>query len=230
MATRPIAEPWSNATVGPVLEIALEVGRVPPHPHDHPRDHPDGDQRDDRLELLLLLLREVLLGDPESHRRTRAERHRQDDPEPHPPHRVAPALLDEEGGHDPHDERSLEALTEPDDEGGKHPRQGKARLTNVSRQAALLFPAGEPPELSRRASGRAARRSPGSRSTGSACRSATRAPRRRAGSGRAWWPPRRPTRRTAAGSSPTACELLGEPRGELRALHLRHPGDRGPGS
>ena len=68
--------------LGPLLEIALEVGRVPAHPHDHPRDHPDRDQGDDRLELLLLLLREVLLRDPERDRDRGAQEDRGRDAEP----------------------------------------------------------------------------------------------------------------------------------------------------
>ena len=46
-------------------------------------------------------------------------------------------------------------------------------------------------QLGLRPETRAARRSPGSRSTGSACRSAAPGRRRRAAPGRAWWPPRR---------------------------------------
>ncbi len=103
-----------------LLEIALEVGGVATHPDDHPGDHPDRDQRDDRLELLLLPLRQVLLGDVERVRHAAAEQHRSRHAEPHPPQRVAATLLAEEGGDDPDDQRRLEALPQTDDEGGKH--------------------------------------------------------------------------------------------------------------
>ena len=121
--------------LGTGLEVPLQVGRVPAHPHDHPRDHPDGDQGDDRFELLLLLLREVLLGDAQRNRRPRAEQDRSPDAEPHPPERVAPATLDEERGDDPDDQRCFEAFPEPDDEGREH--LPMVRLSLLRRQGGL---------------------------------------------------------------------------------------------
>ena len=90
------------------------------HPHHHPGDHPDGGQRDDRLELLLLPLRQVLLGHVQRARDPATEQHRAQDTQPHPPQGVAATLLAEEGGDDADDQRGLEALPEADDEGGKH--------------------------------------------------------------------------------------------------------------
>ena len=71
MTTRPIAEPSTSASEARACEVALEVGGVAAHPDDHPGDHPDRDQGDDRLELLLLPLGQVLLGDVQRPRRPR---------------------------------------------------------------------------------------------------------------------------------------------------------------
>ena len=44
------------------------------------------------------------------------------DADPHLPHRVLAALLDQEGGDDADDQRGLDALAQGDDEGGDHRR------------------------------------------------------------------------------------------------------------
>jgi hypothetical protein len=104
------------------LQLAPQVRGVPFHPDDHPRDHPDGDEADDRLELLLLALGELLLEDAKRDADGRAQQHRGEHPQPHPAHRVTPAPLAEEGRDDPDDERRLQALPEADHERGEHRR------------------------------------------------------------------------------------------------------------
>jgi hypothetical protein len=112
-------------------QVALEIGRVPAHPDDHPGDHPDRHQRDHRLELLLLALREVLLGHVQGPGGASTEEQRDQHPEPHPPQRVAPALLRQERGDDPDDQRGFEALPQADDEGRKHERKVRNPLAAV---------------------------------------------------------------------------------------------------
>jgi hypothetical protein len=96
---------------------------VTAHVDDHVGDHRDGDEADDRFEALLPALRQVLVDDLEHrcHHEARADRER--DPCPHPAQRVAATALVQERRHDPHDERRLDALAQPDDE--LHDRQGR---------------------------------------------------------------------------------------------------------
>ena len=131
MTTRPMAEPSTNADRRLRLQVALQVGGVPPHPDDHPGDHPDRHQRDHGLELLLLALGEVLLGHVQGPGRASAEEQRDQHPEPHPPQRVASTLLRQERGDDPDDQRRFEALPQADDEGGKHERKVRDPLAVV---------------------------------------------------------------------------------------------------
>ena len=123
---------------GPLLEVALEVGGVAPHPHDHPRDHPDGDQRDDRLELLLL----ASAGGSPRRRAGRTPTPAQSstaDATPSHIHRSASlaTLLAEEGGDDPDDQRRLETLPQADDEGGKHEPEVRQPLGQGASQPSL---------------------------------------------------------------------------------------------
>ena len=74
---------------------------------------------------------QVLLGDVEPVRHAAAQDDRAGDAEPHPAQRVAAALLAEERGDDPDDQRRLEALPQTDDEGGKHGRKVRNPLAVV---------------------------------------------------------------------------------------------------
>ncbi|MEZ5060252.1 MAG: hypothetical protein R2700_01845 [Solirubrobacterales bacterium] len=91
---------------------------MPPHPDDHVGDHPHGDQADDRLEALLLALRELIVGHPEPDRDGGAGSDRDADADPHVLERVLASLLDEEGGDDPDDQGCLEPFPEGDDQRG----------------------------------------------------------------------------------------------------------------
>jgi hypothetical protein len=93
---------------------------VPPHPDDHVGDGGDGDDADDRLQPLLLLLRQLFADQVEADADRGAEDDRDPDPDPHLPHRVLPPLLDQEGGDDADDQRGLDALAQGDDEGRNH--------------------------------------------------------------------------------------------------------------
>ena len=70
---------------------------------------------------LLRALREVPAHDLEADGDRDAEGDRHRDAGRDPPKGVAPALRHQEGGDDPDDERSLESLSESDDERGKQP-------------------------------------------------------------------------------------------------------------
>ena len=103
-----------------MLEAAAQHARVPPHPDDHPGHGRDCDQRDDRLETLLLPVRQLTAEQLEADADRGAQPDRERDPGPHPAQHVAAAFLPEERGHDADDERRLDTLSEPDHEGGDH--------------------------------------------------------------------------------------------------------------
>ena len=102
-----------------VLEIAAEVARVTAHPDDHVGHRRRGDQRDQRLELLLLALRQVLV----EHLQRDAEADAEETATPTPVHI---ARSESRGPRrrgtcdDDDDQRRLEALAEADHEGRKH--------------------------------------------------------------------------------------------------------------
>ncbi len=100
------------------FELSPKTPRVPAHPDDHVGDHRDGDQADDRLQPLLLALRQVLSDQPERHRDGDADGDGQADAEPHRAERIAPALLHQECRDDPDDQRGFDALAQGDDESG----------------------------------------------------------------------------------------------------------------
>src|SRR5689334_13106719 len=96
------------------LQLALELEGVPVHPDDH-RGHEDHrSHADDRLEHLLLHLRqgggEHVQADPDAH----AERDGEPDADEYRAQRVPVAL--EEGPHDAHDQGRHEAFAQPDHE------------------------------------------------------------------------------------------------------------------
>ena len=102
------------------LEFGLDRPRVAGHPDDHVADRRHGDQTDDRLQPLLLFLREFFAEDVEADADRGAEDDRDRDPDPHLAERVPAPLLDQEGGDDADDERGLDALSQGDYEGGDH--------------------------------------------------------------------------------------------------------------
>jgi hypothetical protein len=93
---------------------------VAAHPDDHVADGADRDQADDRLQALLLLLGQLLPDDFEGYGDADAEPDRDRNPHPHLPHRIAAALLDQEGGDDADDQRGLDALSQGDYESRDH--------------------------------------------------------------------------------------------------------------
>ncbi len=90
------------------------------HPDDHEGDHADGEQGDDRLEALLLLLRQVVVEDLQADRDAEADQHRDDDARPHPAQAIATAFLHEERGDDPNDQGGFDPFTQTDDERRQH--------------------------------------------------------------------------------------------------------------
>ena len=132
-----------------VLQLPLERPPVPAHPDDHERDRGDRHEPDDRLQALLLLLRQLLAQhvEPDAHRRADADR--ETDPDPHPAQHVATPLLAQERGHDAHDQGGLEALSEPDHEGGQHQRAtvGSNIRADVRRTIQLVQGSTDSPSL-----------------------------------------------------------------------------------
>jgi hypothetical protein len=76
---------------------------VAAHPDDHEGDHPDRDRGDHGLEALLLGLGELVVEDLEPDCDAGAERDGEADADPHPAHRVGPALLLQECADDADD-------------------------------------------------------------------------------------------------------------------------------
>ena len=136
---------------------------MPAHPDDHPGDHPDRDERDHRLELLLLALGQVLLGDVERPRGARAEQR---------PRRPTPSHIQRSASRRPCWRRNAAMM--PTISAASRP--SRRPMTKVGSTAVRL---GTPYRQCKSAFLRApgSRRSRGSRSTGSACRSAGPAPR-----------------------------------------------------
>ena len=93
---------------------------MPAHPENHVGDHDNGDRPDDRLEPLLLLLREVLGDDLERHTDGDADQDSDRHADPDLAQGIAPALLAQECGHDAHDECRLHAFSESDHERREH--------------------------------------------------------------------------------------------------------------
>ena len=94
---------------------------VPAHPHDHVGDHRDGDEPDDRLQRLLLLLRQVGARRPAAatanagaQRRPRSRRR------PTPSGRRRAGRWRRNAATMPDDQRGLEAFAQTDDERGQH--------------------------------------------------------------------------------------------------------------
>ena len=83
------------------------------HPDDHARDDADGDERDDRLEPLLLAVRQLAAENLERQPDAKAEPGRQHDARPHPAEHVAASLLAQERGDDADDQGRLDALRRP---------------------------------------------------------------------------------------------------------------------
>ena len=84
-------------------------------------DHHDRNRGDDRLEPLLLGLRELAVEDLQPDGDRRAEQHGGHDPGPHPAECVLAPLLAQEGGDDADDQRGLDPLAEADHERREHP-------------------------------------------------------------------------------------------------------------
>ena len=61
IATSADAEPLASAAPALRAQLAREPARVAAHPHDHERDDPDRGDADDRLQALLLALRQLLV-------------------------------------------------------------------------------------------------------------------------------------------------------------------------
>ena len=84
-------------------------------------DHRNGHEPDDGLELLLLALRELFLGELQRHAAGRAQQHRRDHADPHPPQRPASAHA---GARNAATIPTIRAASRPsrksDDEGGEH--------------------------------------------------------------------------------------------------------------
>ena len=72
-----------------ILQIAAQVAGVAAHPDDHVRHRRRGDDRDQRLELLLLALGEVLVEDLERDSEADAEEDGDADAGPHRAQRIA---------------------------------------------------------------------------------------------------------------------------------------------
>ena len=102
------------------FELTLQILGVLAHPDDHEGDEADGDEADHRLEPLLLLLRELPGQGVEPDADRQAQHDGGADTDPHVAQRIGPTLLSQEGRHDADDQRGLEALSQTDDEGGKH--------------------------------------------------------------------------------------------------------------
>ena len=114
-------------------------------PHDHPGDHRDGNQADDRLELLLLPLWQLLGREVETDAARGTEHDRADDPDPHPAERLRLLALAEERGHDADDQCGFETLPQADHEGGQHldappVNPGKAHLSKGNQPCAPAHP------------------------------------------------------------------------------------------
>ena len=113
-------EPRASAPSTAILEVAAEIARVAAHPDDHVGDCGGRDERDERLELLLADLGQVLVEDLQRDPEADAEEHGHADAGPHRAQRVPAAGGGEEGGDDDDDQRRLEALAEADHEGRQH--------------------------------------------------------------------------------------------------------------
>ncbi len=105
---------------GRALQLALHGASVLAHPDDHAGDHDHGERADDRLEHLLLALRQLALEHPQGDGDGQADRDGDGDPDPDLAQRVAAALTGQEGRDDADDQCCLEPLAEADHEGGKH--------------------------------------------------------------------------------------------------------------
>jgi hypothetical protein len=86
------------------FQLALEVTRVALHPDHHVGDHERGDGSDDRLQTLLLPLRQVLRDQPQRHPDRDADQHATGHPDEAPVQHVPSSLLDQERGDDADDE------------------------------------------------------------------------------------------------------------------------------
>ena len=116
-----------------VLERGLDGGGVLPHPDDHVGDHADRDEGHDRLEALLLPVRECAFSEVQANADGRAQDRGGANAERDPAQRVPAPVVAQERGDDAHDESGLEALTKPDDECRKHerPHQRTADLARI---------------------------------------------------------------------------------------------------
>ena len=76
---------------------------------------------------ILLALRELVVQRLEHDGDARADDERDADPQPHPAQPVAPALLDQERGDDPHDQGGFDPFAQTDDERRQHERQPLVR-------------------------------------------------------------------------------------------------------
>ncbi len=100
-----------------VLELALQVTGVAPHPHDHVGDPAHGEQGQDPFHRLALLEGETPPDHGERDGDREGDRDRRRDADPHRPQGPTLAPLDQERGDDPHDQRRFEPFPEPDHEG-----------------------------------------------------------------------------------------------------------------
>ena len=141
--------PGRERALGARSQVLADRARVLAHPDDHERDRADGEQRDDRLQALLLALRQVLVDELERDAGGDADADRRGDADPHPLHRIAPAgVLAQERGDDPDDERRFDAFAETDHERRQHlattscirePYLGHPKPYHRSRDAARLM-------------------------------------------------------------------------------------------
>ena len=90
------------------------------HPDDHERDHRHRDRGDDRLEPLLLSLRQLPVENLQADGDAGAEQRRPRPPRPTSPQGVASALLAQERGDDADDQGRLDALAQADHKCWQH--------------------------------------------------------------------------------------------------------------
>ena len=100
---------------------------MPAHEDDHVRDHDDGQRADDGLQTFLLPLRQVRGDHLEGDADADADHDRGGGADPDLAQGVPAALLAQEGGDDPDDERRLQAFAQPDHERRQHPPASQRR-------------------------------------------------------------------------------------------------------
>jgi hypothetical protein len=122
------------------LDHRLHARAVAPAPDDHPGDGSRRHQRDDRLQTLLLALRERLVGELQTEADRQADPHGRQYPDPHRTECVATARAHQERRDDAHDQRRLEPLAEPDHERRYHDLPPRVPAPSLSAAAEASGP------------------------------------------------------------------------------------------